>query len=403
MAVLPAVFALPGSFALPAGVALLAEADVEQGSHLTLLVYVAVALSVSFLCSIWEAVLLATPLSHIELMVQGGSKAGKHLQQMRRNVEQPISAILTLNTIAHTVGAAGAGAEATRIFGSQWFGVISAVLTLLILVFSEVIPKTLGTVYCRRLSGFTGTSVHALVRIFYPFVRVFDLMTRAMRPKHRRPTVTRAELAVMARISADEGGLQKGEQRTFENLLKLSEIKISEVMTPRTVIFMLPETSTVGELLSRGDLPPFSRIPISPGSADDIRAYVLMQDILERGVNDEDDITLHELGRPLEIRPGTASVASVLDFFIDQHAHILLVVDEYGGTAGLVTLEDALETLLGREIVDESDRVADLQDLARQRKGLQWEWFARMRENTGREPRQDLPEAPPEVSEPSEQ
>jgi len=395
--------ALLAALASPAVLVPLAEAEVDPGSHLTLLVYVAVALSVSFLCSIWEAVLLATPLSHIELMVQGGSQAGKQLQRMRRNVEQPISAILTLNTIAHTVGAAGAGAEATQIFGSRWFGLISAVLTLLILVFSEIIPKTLGTVYCRSLSGFTGKSVHWLVRIFYPFVRVFDLITRTMRPKHRRPAVTRAELAVMARISAQEGGIKAGEQRTFENLLKLNQIKIDEVMTPRTVIFMLPETTTVGEVLTRGELPPFSRIPISPDSADNIRAYVLMQDILERGANDEDEITLGELGRPIEIMPGTRSVASVLDHFIDQQTHILLVVDEFGGTAGLVTLEDALETLLGREIVDESDRVADLQQLARQRQGLQWEWFARMRKNTRRSTRQDVPTDTPVAPEAAEQ
>jgi len=347
----------------------------DPGSHFELLVYVSVALGVSFLCSVWEAVLLSTPRSHVELMVQKGTRGGERFKRLRRNVERPISAILTLNTIAHTVGAAGAGAEATLIFGSAWFGVISAVLTLLILIVSEIIPKTLGTVYCRRLAGITGTSVTVLVNVLYPVVWMLELLTRAFKPGSAGPSVSRAELQAMAAISAEEGGIGSGEARTFENLLRLEEVKVREIMTPRTVLFMLPIDLTVGELLKAGDLPPFSRIPITSGDADDIEAYVLKQDVLERAANDEDDVTMGALRRPIEMVPLGASVASALEQLAGKRSHLLLVVDEYGGTAGIVTLEDIMETLLGREIMDESDRVADLQEMARRRQGLQMRWY----------------------------
>jgi len=362
----------------------LAAGAADPGSWTALLVYVSVALGVSFLCSIWEAVLLSTPRSHVELMVQAGSRSGTWMRAMRRSVERPISAILTLNTIAHTVGSAGAGAEAKLIFGSTYFGVATAVLTLLILVFSEIIPKTLGTVYCRRLAGFTGMCLHVLVKLLFPLVRLLELMTRMLRPVRKGPTVTRAELEVLARISAEEGGIAERERRTFENLLRLEDIPVRDVMTPRTILLALPESLTVGELLESGEVPPFSRIPISPGGADEIRAYVLRQDVFERGIAGETGASLAELGRPIHVVPETRSVAGALEDFIANRSHILLVADEYGGTSGLLTLEDAMETLLGREIVDESDRVADLQDLARKRQGLHWEWLSGLRDRGGR-------------------
>ncbi len=343
------------------------ELVADNGSHGKLLAYVAIALGSSFLCSVWEAVLLATPRSHVALMVQRGAMGGKRLQRMRRNIERPISAILTLNTVAHTVGAAGAGAEATLIFGSAWFGVISAVLTVLILVFSEIIPKTLGTVYCRQLAGFTGVSVHALVKVFYPLVRLLELVTLLFKPERKGPSVTRAELQAMAAISADEGGIDRAEQQTVENLLRLETVKVRDIMTPRTVLFVLPETTTVADFVA-ATLPPFSRIPVTPGGADDITGYVLKSDVLERAANDEHDVRLAELVRPLDVVPTSASAAHVLGRLADARSHVALVADEYGGTAGLVTLEDVMETLLGREIIDESDRVVDMQELARRRR-----------------------------------
>ena len=194
------------------------------GEWSALIFYVVLALGISFLCSIWEAAMLSTPVSHIELLVQQGNKAGSIMQGLRQNVEHPISAILTLNTIAHTVGAAGAGAEATAIFGSEFFGIISAVLTLLILVFSEIIPKTLGAVYAKPLTPFTAYSLRALLWVMKPAVFAFEFVTRSMRPREEAPTVTRSELQVMARISAEEGGIRDRENRIVANLLQLADV-----------------------------------------------------------------------------------------------------------------------------------------------------------------------------------
>ena len=337
------------------------------GEWSALIVYVVIALGVSFLCSIWEAAMLSTPVSHIELLVEQGSKAGLIMQGLRQNVEHPISAILTLNTIAHTVGAAGAGAEATAIFGSEFFGIISAVLTLLILVFSEIIPKTLGAVYAKPLTPFTAYSLRALLWVFKPAVFAFEFVTRSMRPSEDAPTVTRSELQVMARISAEEGGIRERENRIVANLLELAEVQVETIMTPRTVMLLCQADETVGEIMAAHPVLPFSRIPVYGESADDILGYALRHEIYKRAAADEHDVPLRDILRELQVVPETNSVAQVLDEFIAKQDHIFLVIDEYGGTAGLITLEDAVETLLGIEILDESDSVADLRLLARRR------------------------------------
>ena len=341
-----------------------AEGAGEWGA---LVFYVVLALGISFLCSIWEAAMLSTPVSHIELLVQQGNKAGAIMQGLRQNVEHPISAILTLNTIAHTVGAAGAGAEATAIFGSEFFGLISAVLTLLILVFSEIIPKTLGAVYAKALTPFTAYSLRALLWVMGPAVFAFEFVTRSMRPSEDAPTVTRSELQVMARISAEEGGIRERENRIVANLLQLADVQVESIMTPRTVMVMFQEDHTIGEIVQTHDVLRFSRIPVYGESPDDVKGYVLRHDIYQRAAADEQDVRLREITRALDVVPETNSVAQVLDEFIAKQDHIFLVIDEYGGTAGLITMEDAVETLLGIEILDESDPIADLRVLARRR------------------------------------
>ena len=337
------------------------------GEWSALIFYVLIALGISFLCSIWEAAMLSTPVSHIELLVQDGIKSGVIMQGLRQNVEHPISAILTLNTIAHTVGAAGAGAEATAIFGNEYFGIISAVLTLLILIFSEIIPKTLGAVYAKQLTPFTAYSLRALLWVFKPAVFAFEFVTRSMRPSEDAPTVTRSELQVMARISAKEGGIQERENRIVSNLLQLAEVQVETIMTPRTVVVMFQAEQTVREVMQAHTFLPFSRIPVYGESADDVQGYVLRHEIYRRAAADEHDVKMSQIARKLEVVPETNSVAQVLDEFIAKQDHIFLVIDEYGGTAGLITLEDTVETLLGIEILDESDRVADLRQLARRR------------------------------------
>ena len=337
------------------------------GEWSALIIFFSIALGVSFLCSIWEAAMLSTPVSHIELLVQEGSKAGLIMQGLRQNVEHPIAAILTLNTIAHTVGAAGAGAEANAIFGDEFFGIITAILTLMILVFSEIIPKTLGAVYAKPLTPFTAHSLRALLWVFKPAVLAFELFTRSMRPSEDVPTVTRSELQVMARISAEEGGIQERENRIVANLLQLADVQVESIMTPRTVVLMFRDEQTIGEIMQAHTFLPFSRIPVYGESADDVKGYVLRHEIYKRAAADEHDVRLCTISRALEVVPETNSVAQVLDEFIAKQDHIFLVIDEYGGTAGLITLEDAVETLLGIEILDESDRVVDLRQLAHRR------------------------------------
>lgn len=337
-----------------------------SGSFTTLFLFVSLAISISFLCSILEAVLLSTSVSHIEGLVQQGKPAGHIMQRLRANVERPISAILTLNTIAHTVGATLAGAEAALIFGSDLVGLISAVLTFLILVLSEIIPKTIGAVYWKQLTTFAAYTTRALVTLLLPAVIAFEVLGRLMRPSSHEPTVTRSDLEVLAKISQKEGAILEREKRILSNLLHLSNVKVYDIMTPRTVVLALNETLTVEEALQSHPLP-YSRIPIFDDTVDNVTGYVLRHDIVQAAAADRHDTLLSSLRRPIHALPDSVSVAQVLDEFIRKKEHIALILDEYGGTEGVVTMEDAIESLLGIEITDESDLVADLRQLAQQR------------------------------------
>lgn len=340
--------------------------DVE-GSVGALILYISLALGFSFICSVLEAVLLSTSQSHVELLVQEGKQSGLLMQKHKQNVERPISAILTLNTIAHTAGAAGAGAQAAAVFGSEFLGVISAVLTLLILVLSEIIPKTLGAVYWRQLTSFSAYAIEILVWVLFPAVWASEKLTSLLRPEEDALTVTRADIEVLANISAREGSLLEKENRIVRNLLHSNRIKVEAIMTPRTVVMALPQELTIGEVLQKRVDMPYSRIPIFDKNIDDIVGYVLRHDICSQAALDNDSMLLKELKHEVEVVPETFSVAEVMDRFIATQEHIFLVADEYGGTAGVITLEDTIESLLGVEITDESDVVADLRQLAAQR------------------------------------
>ncbi len=341
--------------------------DIE-GSVGGLIFYISIALGISFLCSILEAVLLSSSLSHIELKASTGARTGILMRKHKKDVEQAISAILTLNTIAHTVGAAGAGAQAAAVFGSQWLGVISAILTLLILVFSEIIPKTLGAVYWKQLMPASAYLIQFLVWLLFPAVWAFDKLTRLMAPSQREPTVTRSELEILAQVSTKEGALDEEESLILKNLLTLGGVQVQHIMTPRTVLFTMQENTTVKAVLDQevGGLA-YSRIPIFTESPDDISHFALRYDILMMVAEDRNQVTLKEIARPMQSIPETLSVAKALQKFMTEQEHIFLVFDEYGGTAGIITLEDTVESLLGAEITDESDRVADMRELARKR------------------------------------
>lgn len=389
---------------IASGPAILAVTPIPEGGAISgtwqgLILYISVALGLSFLCSVLEAVLLSTSVSHVEVEIQTGKRSARLMQKHKANVERPISAILTLNTIAHTVGAAGAGAEAVGIFGNEAFGLISAVLTLLILVFSEIIPKTIGATYWRPLNGFAAYTIQVLVWLLYPLVWLLEQTTRLLGTPSHGPKISRIELETMARISTRDGALGEGENRIFKNLLHLRNFHVRDIMTPRTVVMSLQQDMTVRQVVDKHPSLPYSRIPIYREGLDDSTGFVLRQDIHANLISGKPDRRLSELRREMQAIPETNAVSSVLEAFISQQTHILLVIDEYGGIAGIVTMEDAIETLLGIEITDESDLVADLRMMAEQRFERQKRLLDEMRawEEDDEEPDPDNPTPKREV------
>lgn len=337
------------------------------GTWTGLLLYIGIALGISFLCSVLEAILLSTSHSHVQMGVESGTRSARLMQKHKTDVERPISAILTLNTVAHTVGAAGAGAQAVAIFGNEFFGVISAVLTILILVFSEIIPKTIGATYWKQLNAFAAYGIEVLVWLLFPAVWILEKTTQILKSDDVQPTVSRMELETMARIGASEGALQERENRVLRNLLHLTTIQVRTIMTPRTVVLAFRQDATVQQIVDTNPSLPYSRIPIYNEHMDDIAGFVLRHDIFMEYASGNPDTPLINLKRDIGVVPETNSVASALDDFMNKQEHIFLVIDEYGGTAGILTMEDTIETLLGIEITDESDVVADLRKMAEQR------------------------------------
>jgi CBS domain containing-hemolysin-like protein len=332
----------------------------------------ALALSVSFLCSIMEAVLLSVSPSFIARQEQEGQWLGPKLRKFKDNVDQPLAAILSLNTIAHTVGAAGAGAQAAAVFGDAYIGVISAVLTFLILVVSEIIPKTLGAAYWRQLSPFVVRVLEVTIWSMWPLVKLADSLTRMLTKGKEKGKIHREEFIALAELGGKEGVFHKYESRILNNLFCFREVRTRDIMTPRTVVFALSENLTVDETLSLHAHLPFSRIPVYGENLDNVTGFILKSEILRAGQG-KGAALLSELSRPLVVVSGDLPLHSLFERLMSEKAHIALVVDGYGGTEGVVTMEDFIETLLGLEIVDEIDTVEDMQAMARE----QWRRRAR--------------------------
>ncbi len=329
-----------------------------------LLVYMALALGVSFLCSIMEAVLLSVSPSFVARQEQAGHPLGARLRKFKDNVDQPLAAILSLNTIAHTVGAAGAGAQAAAVFGDAYIGVISAILTFLILVVSEIIPKTLGAAYWRQLAPWVVRALKVTIWSMYPLVKLADTLTRWLTKGKAKSKVHREEFIALAELGSKQGVFHKYESRILNNLFCFREVRTRDIMTPRTVLFALSENLAVDETLSLHTHIPFSRIPVYGENLDKVTGFVLQNEILQAG-QEKGGTLLSELRRELVVVPEGLPLHKLFEKLMDEQAHIALVVDEHGGTEGVVTLEDFMETLLGLEIVDEVDTVEDMQALAR--------------------------------------
>jgi len=330
-----------------------------------LILYIVLAIGVSFLCSVLEAVLLSLTPAHLATMKARGDRSAPILERWKANIDEPLAAILTLNTIAHTVGAAGAGAQAAHVFGDEWLGVFSGVLTLLILVASEIIPKTIGAVFWKQLVTPTVSVLRVIIWPMKPFVVFSSWMRKRIAGDHDGAQVSRAELRALATLGAEQGVIDEDESRILRSLLRFRSLKASDVMTPRTVMFSIPVDMTAGDALEAAGPVKFSRIPVYAETVDDLGGYVLRHDLLEHTARDADATPLSELVRSVLHVPESKPLSELLEGFLAAREHIAIVVDEYGGTAGLVTLEDVVETLLDTEILDESDTTADLQEAAR--------------------------------------
>ncbi len=314
-----------------------------------------------------EAVLLSTTPSFLRSREAGGSRSAKRLIKLKQNIDRPLSAILTLNTIAHTVGAAGVGAQVTKIFGDAYFGIASAVLTLLILVVSEIIPKTIGATYWKELAMVSAHVIQMTIWITYPLVIIFPYITQCFSKKQDRQTVSIEEISLLAHIGTEEGIFSKKENVILQNLIRLKNIKIHEIMTPRVVVTMAEETMTLKDFLKNKKFLHFSRIPVYAGSHENVTGYVLRQTVFEKLAENREELRLKDIKREIVVVPNMSNVFKVWEILLEKKEHIALVVDEYGGVDGIVTLEDIVETLLGIEILDEKDTITDMQQYARER------------------------------------
>ncbi|NND97097.1 MAG: HlyC/CorC family transporter [Pirellulaceae bacterium] len=332
-----------------------------------LIVYLAIAIGFSFACSIAEAVLLSITPSYIAERRQDESKSAKRIISLKENVDRPLSAILSLNTIAHTVGAAGVGAQAAKVMGDAYVGATSAVLTLMILVISEIIPKTIGALHWRRLAAPIALFVQGLIWFMLPLVWMSEVLTKIISGNKKQKLVTRSEISAIAELGKQEGLLKSRESRILSNLLKLDSMTVRDVMTPQSVVIAMQDNASIGQVTDDFRDLPVSRIPLYRDRRDNVTGFVLKTDILSAIASGETADPLSAYVRPIETTSPDTSIAAAFDQLLDNRAHIALVVDRYGSVQGIVTLEDVVETLLGMEIVDEQDLAVDMQKFARER------------------------------------
>lgn len=326
-----------------------------------LFIYLGVSIGISFLCSLVEASLLTVSRADGTFLARQGKASGRHLEEMKDKIDRPLAAILTLNTCAHTVGAAGVGAQSLALFGKEWVAVTSAVLTLAILVLSEIIPKTIGASYAKPLIPFTVFTVRWMIWLCYPLIILLNMLSKLLTGSgHAEGVLSREHFAVMADLAGTQGSLSPEEASIVQQTLRLRDVRVSEIMTPRTAMFMLSRSTTVGQAIVDSEMAQFSRVPVFGEGPDDVLGITLKHDIFAAAVRGERSRRIESMLRPIHAVPEMAPVMRILEEFGRLGHHLFLVVDEYGGTAGLVTLEDVLETVLGREIVDETDSVADL-------------------------------------------
>ena len=325
------------------------------------------AMAVSFLCSILEATLMSTPISYITMREEEGYGPAVRFKEYKQDTSRPIAAILSLNTIANTIGAAGVGSQATALFGSQWFGLVSALMTILILVFSEIIPKTLGATRWKSLMGFATGGIRCLIFLMYPLVLLIELLTRLITSEEMETAVSRDEVSAMANVAEEEGDLEEDENTIIQNLISMDEVKAFDVMTPRVVCEIAPESMTLKSFYKNKHFRHHSRIPVYADNDEYITGYILRMEALQLMAEDKFDTTLGEIRRDVATFDEDTSLDLIWDEMLSKDEQIAIIINEYGSLQGILTLEDVIETLLGSEIVDENDTVRDMQQLAREK------------------------------------
>ncbi|MBV2168924.1 MAG: hemolysin family protein [Bdellovibrio sp.] len=332
---------------------------------MTLLIVLFIStIGISFLCSMLEAVLLTSTSAYIGVLVKENKRSAKLLEHLKENIDRPISAILTLNTLSHTLGSAAIAYQIQIHFGQEAVTAASFILTFLILIVSEIIPKSIGAAHWKALVPFAAYTIQFMILVLYPLVLLSEWLGKFFAKTSEDPEVTREELLMTAEIGVEEGTLKGKESNIIKNLLMLDKIYVSDIMTPRSVFFALDKELTVEEVFNKYKPLRFSRIPVYSGSLDNIIGMTYRYKIHEALSNDQHEKVVGDMVTPISSIPERMTVSQVLDFFIKEKEHIALAVDEYGIVAGLVSLEDAVETLLGVEIVDELDNVEDMRKFA---------------------------------------
>ncbi|MCA9215176.1 MAG: HlyC/CorC family transporter [Planctomycetales bacterium] len=341
---------------------------VPEAQHFIMMcVYMGIALGFSFLCSVAEAVALCITPSYLAKLKNEGHRAASSVSSLKGNIDRSLAAILTLNTLAHTIGAGGAGAEAAAYFKNVNLNVIMLVMTLMILFLSEIIPKTIGAVYWRQLGPLTARFVKVLVLSLFPLIWLSEQLTKLLTRGKSHHGFNREEFTALANIGAAGGHFDKRESNILTNLFRFPELRVHDIMTPRTVVFALQQDQTVAEFMNGDPNLTFSRIPVFGENRDDITGFILKSDLLLNFAKEQGRAKLRDIKRDLLIIRDNESLSTALDRLFDQRAHILLVIDQHGGTAGIVTLEDVVETLMGFEIVDEADKDIDMRVVARKK------------------------------------
>ena len=364
-----------------------------------LITFFVLAIFFSFLCSLWEAVLLSITPTYARIQSQEGTVTGKYLQEFKQNIDRPLSAILTLNTIAHTVGAIGVGEQAAAIWADSnpliTRLLVPAAMTLAVLLLSEIVPKTIGALYWRKLAGFTVASLRFLLVVLMPLVWMSQLLTRTLKTEGHGPILSRNDFLAMAEMGAEEGIFQDAESKMLGSMLRFKGVTVSHVMTPRTVVDATAEDQTIGDYYEQHKGNQFSRIPTyGQSNLDLITGYILRVDVMQAMVEQRSDEPLAALKRDIVAVSENYELTDLLSTLMQRKEHMAVVLDDFGGMAGIVTLEDVIETILGMEIVDETDTTTDMRELAESLREKRGKVLGAL-EATGQQPSQK-PQSPSE-------